>query len=193
MQPPGRISLFFVAAGSSPAGLFSVSRSVFCQSVCVAASRPAFSPAGLPFLQRPAFSVGWPAFVDRPVLLPAATISAAGLYSFSAGSLPSAALLCCRGVCFGAGFAGPVFDPFRFPPGLCRRTLCFVPGCLFWRRARRSRLWPIPVPAGPLFCRAVRLSVAAIQLPFQLARGHGLGDQGIASGLFGRRRSVSKA
>ena len=115
MQPPGRISLFFVAAGSSPAGLFSVSRSVFCQSVCVAASRPAFS-------------VGWPAFVDRPVLLPAATISAAGLYSFSAGSLPSAALLCCRGVCFGAGFAGPVFDPFRFPPGLCRRTLCFVPG-----------------------------------------------------------------
>ena len=115
MQPPGRISLFFVAAGSSPAGLFSVSRSVFCQSVCVAASRTAFS-------------VGWPAFVDRPVLLPAATISAAGLYSFSAGSLPSAALLCCRGVCFGAGFAGPVFDPFRFPPGLCRRTLCFVPG-----------------------------------------------------------------
>ena len=115
MQPPGRISLFFVAAGSSPAGLFSVSRSVFCQSVCVAASRPAFS-------------VGWPAFVDRPVLLPAATISAAGLYSFSAGSLPSAALLCCRGVCFGAGFAGPVFDPFRFPSGLCRRTLCFVPG-----------------------------------------------------------------
>ena len=115
MQPPGRISLFFVAAGLSPAGLFSVSRSVFCQSVCVAASRTAFS-------------VGWPAFVDRPVLLPAATISAAGLYSFSAGSLPSAALLCCRGVCFGAGFAGPVFDPFRFPPGLCRRTLCFVPG-----------------------------------------------------------------
>ena len=115
MQPLGRISLFFVVAGSSPAGLFSVSRSVFCQSVCVAASRPAFS-------------VGWPAFVDRPVLLPAATISAAGLYSFSAGSLPSAALLCCRGVCFGAGFAGPVFDPFRFPPGLCRRTLCFVPG-----------------------------------------------------------------
>lgn len=115
MQPLGRISLFFVAAGSSPAGLFSVSRS-------------ALLPAGLPFLQRPAFSVGWPAFVDRPVLLPAATISAAGLYSFSAGSLPSAALLCCRGVCFGAGFAGPVFDPFRFPPGLCRRLLCLVAG-----------------------------------------------------------------
>ena len=115
MQPPGRISLFFVAAGSSPAGLFSVSRSVFGQSVCVAASRPAFS-------------VGWPAFVDRPVLLPAATISAAGLYSFSAGSLPSAALLCCRGVCFGAGFAGPVFDPFRFPPGLSLRLLCLVAG-----------------------------------------------------------------
>ena len=134
MQPPGRISLFFVAAGSSPAGLFSVRRSLFGPSVSFrsvglfSVSRSALLPAGLPFLQRPAFSVGWPAFVDRPVLLPAATISAAGLYSFSAGSLPSAALLCCRGVCFGAGFAGPVFDPFRFPPGLCRRTLCFVPG-----------------------------------------------------------------
>ena len=115
MQPPGRISLFFVAAGSSPAGLFSVSRSVFCQSVCVAASRPAFSPAACLFCRLACFC--------RPT-----SLSAAGLYSFSAGSLPSAALLCCRGVCFGAGFAGPVFDPFRFPPGLCRRTLCFVPG-----------------------------------------------------------------
>ena len=169
MQPPGRISLFFVAAGSSPAGLFSVSRSVFGQSVCFrsvglfSVSRSALLPAGLPFLQRPAFSVGWPAFVDRPVLLPAATISAAGLYSFSAGSLPSAALLCCRGVCFGAGFAGPVFDPFRFPPGLCLRLLCLVAGASALRRARRSCLWLIPVPARPLFCRAVRLSVAAIR------------------------------
>jgi len=55
MQPPGRISLFFVAAGSSPAGLFSVSRSVFCQSVCVAASRPAFSPAACLFCRLACF------------------------------------------------------------------------------------------------------------------------------------------
>ncbi len=129
MQPPGRISLFFVAAGSSPAGLFSVSRSVFCQSVCflsvgLRCCQPAclFS-SGLPFL-----SAGLLLSTDQSCCRPQLFPSAAGLYSFSAGSLPSAALLCCRGVCFGAGFAGPVFDPFRFPPGLCRRTLCFVPG-----------------------------------------------------------------
>lgn len=180
MQPPGRISLFFVAAGSSPAGLFSVSRSVFCQSVCVAASRPAFS-------------VGWPAFVDRPVLLPAATISAAGLYSFSAGSLPSAALLCCRGVCFGAGFAGPVFDPFRFPPGLCLRTLCLVAGASLCAGPAGPvfgsfRFPPDPYFVGPSVCRWQRSSCR-----FSSRGVTGLVIKASHPASSARRRSVSKA
>ena len=96
MQPPGRISLFFVAAGSSPAGLFSVSRSVFCQSVCVAASRPAFSPA--------------------------ACLFSSGLPFLSAGLLLSTDQSCCRPQLF------PPPDCIHFPPGLCRRPLCFVAG-----------------------------------------------------------------
>lgn len=180
MQPPGRISLFFVAAGSSPAGLFSVSRS-------------ALLPAGLPFLQRPAFSVGWPAFVDRPVLLPAATISAAGLYSFSAGSLPSAALLCCRGVCFGAGFAGPVFDPFRFPPGLCFRTLCLVAGASLCAGPAGPvfgsfRFPPGPYFVGPSVCRWQRSSCR-----FSSRGVTGLVIRASHPASSARRRSVSKA
>mgnify|MGYP005779152825 CR=1 FL=1 len=180
MQPPGRISLFFVVAGSSPAGLFSVSRS-------------ALLPAGLPFLQRPAFSVGWPAFVDRPVLLPAATISAAGLYSFSAGSLPSAALLCCRGVCFGAGFAGPVFDPF-----LSRRAFAFgcsalLPGHLLCAGPAGPVFGPFRFPPGPYFvgpsvCRWQRSSCR-----FSSRGVTGLVIRASHPASSARRRSVSKA
>ena len=96
MQPPGRISLFFVAAGSSPAGLFSVSRSVFGQSVC-------FRSVGLRCCQ------------------PACLFSS-GLPFLSAGLLLSTDQSCCRPQLF------PPPDCIHFPPGLCRRPLCFVAG-----------------------------------------------------------------
>ena len=96
MQPPGCISLFFVAAGSSPAGLFSVRRSVFGPSV-------SFRLVGLRCCQ--------------PTCL-----FSSGLPFLSAGLLLSTDQSCCRPQLF------PPPDCIHFPPGLCRRPLCFVAG-----------------------------------------------------------------
>jgi len=119
MQPPGRISLFFVTAtaGSSPAGS-SPAGSSPAGSSPTGSSPTGSSPAGLFSGRSACFSRLLTCLsVRRPLLLPAASIPAAGLYPFSAGPLSSDALLCSRGVCFGAGPAGPVFGSFRFPPG----------------------------------------------------------------------------
>ena len=113
MQPPGRISLFFVTAtaGSSPAG------SSPAGSSPTGSSPTGSSPAGLFSGRSACFSRLLTCLsVRRPLLFPAASISCRTVsifrraFAFGCSALLPGHLLC-------AGPAGPVFGPFRFPPG----------------------------------------------------------------------------
>ena len=123
MQPPGCISLFFVAAGSSPAGLF------FGLPVCFSVGRPAFPFGGLsccrPQLFPPPDCIHFPPGLCRRPLCFVAGASALApgspilslihsvfrrAFAFGCSALLPGHLLC-------AGPAGPVFGSFRFPPG----------------------------------------------------------------------------
>ena len=186
MQPPGRISLFFVAAGSSPAGLFSVSRSVFCQSVCVAASRPAFSPAACLFCRLACFCRPTSLVAGRNYFRRRTVFIFRRAFAFGCSALLPGHLLC-------AGPAGPVFDPFRFPPGLCLRTLCLVAGASLCAGPAGPvfgsfRFPPGPYFVGPSVCRWQRSSCR-----FSSRGVTGLVIRASHPASSARRRSVSKA